>query len=244
MDFTYNAYKNLIERLRDNKYNVTNYKNYSNYDKCAILRHDIDYSVDKALKFAEFERQLDIRSTYFVLISSPFYNIIEKKTNEKIKKIKSLGHDIGLHFDELNYSVEYYDQNGGIKNVILSELKLLRYILGIDVDSVSMHRPSKITLDADYDLSPAINSYGNTFFKQFKYLSDSRMRWRENIEDIIEADIYKRLHILTHAFWYDKDSRDIKKTLFKFIKQGNSDRYDILGDNITDLKSLVKKDEV
>ena len=49
MDFTYNAYKNLIERLRDNKYNVTNYKNYSNYDKCAILRHDIDYSVDNAL---------------------------------------------------------------------------------------------------------------------------------------------------------------------------------------------------
>ena len=180
--------------------------------------------------------------------------------DNKFAAIRYLSNLENVHFNnEIIKELEYFSWN----RLSVNELKSSRDREGLFIVSDitrekmeekiekirdSIHSVSYTHLDVykrqDYDLSPAINSYGNTFFKQFKYLSDSRMRWRENIEDIIEADIYKRLHILTHAFWYDKDSRDIKKTLFKFIKQGNSDRYDILGDNITDLKSLVKKDEV
>lgn len=244
MDFTYNAYRDLIEKLKDNHYDIVDYKNYINCNKCVILRHDIDYSMDKALKLAEFENELGVKSTYFILISSPFYNILEKKTQLKAMKIKMLGHDIGLHFDELNYSDEYYINNGGVKNVILSECKLLADSLKLDINSVSMHRPSKTTLDANYDLSPVINSYGNIFFKEFKYVSDSRMKWRENIKDIIESNLYDKLHILTHAFWYNDYKADIKENILKFINSGNLERYDILADNITDLESLVKRSEV
>ena len=34
---------------------------------------------------------------YFVLVSSPFYNIASKAVHEKLLKIISLGHVIGLH---------------------------------------------------------------------------------------------------------------------------------------------------
>ena len=36
-----------------------------------------------------------------------------------------------------------------------------------------------------------INGYGKVYFKEFKYLSDSRRWWREPVEEIIESGQYK-----------------------------------------------------
>ena len=200
------------------------------------MRHDIDYSIEKAVELEVLEAEENVKSTYFVLLSSEFYNLAAKENKDKILQINRLGHDVGLHFDELNYD-DACKKN--ILKLILKEVQMLEELLQIEVKSVSMHRPSNVTLEADYDLYPYINSYGKKFFKQFKYVSDSRRRWREDVVNVIESGNYEKLHILTHAFWYHKEEKDLYTTIKNFIEQGKTDRYYILDKNITDLKNIL-----
>ena len=52
-----------------------------------------------AYLMAKEENKIDVKSTYFVQISSKFYNFFDPDICKLIKKIYNLGHDIKLHFD-------------------------------------------------------------------------------------------------------------------------------------------------
>lgn len=104
MQFTYHAYKDLIKRLRSKEYELVGYTDYKGKDKCAILRHDVDTSIDKALQLATLEYQEDVKSTYFFLLNTDFYNIASQSSIEKIQRIHDMNHEIGLHFDETKYT--------------------------------------------------------------------------------------------------------------------------------------------
>lgn len=242
MEFTYEAYLDLLSNIKKHGFIFADYETCDNYERCVILRHDIDYSLDKAVKLAEIEASEGVSSTYFTLISSEFYNPIAKENYDKIHGIQELGHKIGLHFDEMNYGIKLTETD--IKKKIIDEIRLMEQILNIDIKSVSMHRPSKQTLEADYQLGSIVNSYGKKFFKDFKYVSDSRRRWREDINRIIDSGEYNKLHILTHAFWYNEKDESIEASIGKFIKNGNADRYNMLERNITDLGSIIPKEGV
>lgn len=74
-DFSYDFYRDLLELLSQNKYKVVNYDIWKDYEKCVILRHDIDNDIAKAAKLAEIEYECGVQSTYFVLVTSNFYNV-------------------------------------------------------------------------------------------------------------------------------------------------------------------------
>ena len=239
MEFTYNGYEGLLKSLRNNGYRFANYHTYDKYPRCVILRHDIDNSIDKALKLAELEAEIGVKSTYFALMTSDFYNPMSKKSQDGLMKIFKLGHEIGLHFDEMAYG-DLEDVVGAIQK----EGKLLSDILSTPITTVSMHRPSQKTLDADYKIPGMINSYGKTFFNDFKYLSDSRRRWREPVLDIIKSEQYDRLHILTHAIWYNEVEEDIHDTIKAFVISANQERYYQEKENIKDIKSILDISEI
>lgn len=239
MEFTYNGYEGLLKSLRNNGYSFTNYHTYEKYSRCVILRHDIDNSIDKSVKLAELEAELGVKSTYFVLLSSDFYNPASKRSLEGLRIIQRLGHEIGLHFDEMAY-----DDLGDVVGAIQKEAKFLSEILSTPITTVSMHRPSQKTLDANYEIPGMINSYGKTFFNDFKYLSDSRRRWREPVLDIIKSGQYDRLHILTHAIWYNDVEEDIHDTIKAFVTSANQERYYQEKENIKDIESILDISEI
>ncbi len=240
MQFTYDAYHNLILLLKSNGYQIANYDNWNDTEKCVILRHDIDYDLRKSLEMAKLENKLNVKSTYFVLLTSDFYNVFSKNSIEILSEILSCGHDIGLHFDELNYP-EIIGNSDEIKKKIIYESDVLSGVLNRPVTSVSMHRPSKEILNSNLHISGIVNSYSNEFFKEFKYLSDSRRNWREPAEKIIESEEYKKLHILTHAFWYNDIEKSMYDTLNEFVLSAVDKRYDALNDNFTDLKNVLER---
>lgn len=239
VEFSYIGYKGLIKTLQDAGYSFADYHSYEKYSQCVILRHDIDNSVEKAVKLAEIEAKLGVKSTYFVLMTSDFYNPASKKSLEGLRKIQKLGHEIGLHFDEMAY-----DDLKDVVGAIQKEAKLLSDILGIPITTVSMHRPSQKTLDANYEIPGMINSYGKTFFNEFKYLSDSRRHWREPVLDIVKSGQYERLHILTHAIWYDEVEMDIHDTIKDFVTSANQERYYQEKENIKDIESILDISEI
>lgn len=242
MEFTYDAYKALIELLREEEYEITNYHCYSECKgKCVILRHDIDNSITKAFQLASKENALNVSSTYFVLLSSGFYNTAEKEVTKSLREMYRMGHEIGLHFDEVKYACKTVDE---IVCCAEKERGILESILDVPISTVSMHRPSKLTLDSDISFPSMINSYGKEFFREFKYVSDSRMFWRENVNEIIKTKEYKRLHILTHAFWYAEKPESAREKLLNFFASAGRERYDYMDDNIRDLQEFVMREEV
>lgn len=66
----------------------------SEADKSVIIRHDIDLQIEKAVKMAEIEHDMNVSSTYFVLVSSNFYNIFSKRNEDYLRRICDLGHAV------------------------------------------------------------------------------------------------------------------------------------------------------
>lgn len=252
MKFTYDSYRNLIRELREHNYKITDYYCYKNVKKACILRHDVDQSLWKALQLAKIEAKLNVNSTYFILLTSDFYNVFSSQNKEIIHEISELGHTIGLHFDEVTYFdtkmkldmiTDLKEYEVRLCSLIQAEATTLSDLLNMQVDIVSMHRPSKFCLECDLKIPEIINSYGQEFFKGFKYLSDSRRRWREDVLSYIREEKFERLHILTHAFWYHETDINLKDTLSIYLHQAQSDRYEILDRNFTHLDdALAGKD--
>lgn len=243
MQFTYKAYSNLASLLQNCGYSIADYKNWRDIANPVILRHDIDTSISKALQLAQLENSLGIASTYFVLLTTDFYNVFSKESSKELKEIMELGHTIGLHFDEMRYP-ELNEDVSKITNKIIEEAGILGTCLGTSINTVSYHRPSKPILDANIHIDGIINSYSKEFFKDFKYLSDSRRRWREPIIEIVKSKQYNKLHILTHAFWYNTYERNITETVNAFIDSAPLERYEQLQNNITNLDEITQQPAV
>lgn len=243
MKFSYSGYRELLRLLNDNKYSIVSYIDWKEKNNCIILRHDIDNDLKKAVNLAELENHENVQSTYFALISSDFYNVFSLSAKQQLNRIIEMGHNIGLHFDEVQYP-ELTGNLEALKEKIIEECQILEKAIDHPVKVVSMHRPSQLMLDADLQIPGIINSYGMTFFKEFKYLSDSRRRWREPVEEIIKSQKYDKLHILTHAFWYGESEKSINETVADFVNRGSKDRYSYMADNITDLNSIMTMDQI
>ena len=75
MKFIYEAYAKMLDNLLLHGYNIASYDNWNKYERCAILRHDIDYNIKKAVELAKLEHRLGCTATYFVLVTSDFYRV-------------------------------------------------------------------------------------------------------------------------------------------------------------------------
>jgi len=242
MQFTYESYIQLVNLVKGHGYAPCSYHNFAAFPKCVIFRHDIDNKLDAAVKLGAIESSLGISSTYFVLLTSDFYNVFSAKSQTDLQELQKQGHEIGLHFDEVCYGVPMKAEDA--VRAIQREAKLLSSAIETPVTTVSMHRPSKTILNADLQIPGIINSYGSAFFRDFKYLSDSRRRWREPVEEIIRSEQYEKLHILTHAFWYHETEEPIETSIGNYIRQAKHDRYYQMKDNITDLESIIKEEDL
>ncbi len=246
MDFTFSCYEKLLQLLVQQGYQFADYHSWEQMRRPVILRHDIDYDLPKALGIAETEAAFgaggQARSTYFVLLSSDFYNVFSRKGRLLMRRISSMGHEIGLHFDEMQYPDAAGDMDK-IRRLILKEADALSDAAGCPVTAVSMHRPSRAVLQADLEIPGMVNSYSRTFFHDFKYLSDSRRRWREPVEQAVCSGAYEKPHILTHAFWYFDREETLHDTVEKFVNGACSRCYQAFSENFTDLASVMGPEE-
>ena len=241
MEFTYGAYQDLLVKIIKAGYEICNYSNYKENSKFVIVRHDVDNDLSLAAKLAAVESSVKVSSTYFVLISSNFYNCFSYESQKAINEIVSCGHDIGLHFDETKYNCDTFEE---LKHKIYEESKLLETMCDVKVNAVSMHRPSKRVLEENLELENIENTYGKKFFEDIKYVSDSRMHWGADIESIIKKGEFNKMQLLTHAFWYRGKEHSIDEIIKEFVNSANQSRYMYLNENIRNLSELMSNNEV
>jgi glycosyltransferase involved in cell wall biosynthesis len=135
--FTYDSYIKLLKYLK-NQYKIVPVCKASYEDTpYLILRHDVDVSLQAALKMAKIENSLDIKSTYFILLCSPFYNVLEGDGIAILRQISNMGHEIGLHYYPPQYAIY---QKTPEKSIQL-ETKILEELLNKKIHSIARHGP-------------------------------------------------------------------------------------------------------
>ena len=96
-NFTFKNYINLLKQIKGNWLTVS-YEKIPWEKKFILWRHDIDISLNRALKMAYEEYKLEIKATYFINIRSNItfeINII-KQLKHMVMKLDCIS--IHLHF--------------------------------------------------------------------------------------------------------------------------------------------------
>ena len=103
-----------------------------------LLRHDIDFCPLRALRIAQIERKMNIKSTFFFLVNTDFYNLNSYENKNVLKEIVNLGHEIGLHFDASTLK-----KINIINKVCKAEVKVLENLIEKKIYIISFHRPAR-----------------------------------------------------------------------------------------------------
>ena len=205
-DFTEANYRTILERLLETyEFSRYDYKKINSDRKIVLWRHDLDTSLLRAVKLAEIEKTYGIKSTYFVHLQSPGYNIYEPSQYKAIIEIIRGGHEIGLHFDYGFYSLhKSMNDRNEIEQCAVEEKEILEKLFGVKIKAVSFHNPvfnNILDIQDDY-YGGMVNAYSKTISEKCRYCSDSYGYWRyDRLQDIIEQG-YKKLNILTHPEWW------------------------------------------
>jgi hypothetical protein len=220
-DFTHSHYRELLKKAKL-KYTDRTYSNFDKNENYVIWRHDIDISIDAALATAKIEHEEGIKTTYFIHPHNEFYNLLEKESSNKVKKIIELGHEIGLHFDSHYYNITNETE---LCMKLEFEKLFLENLFDIKILVFSFHNTNEFVLSCDkWKYAGMINTYANYFKKEVEYCSDSWGRWRfKRMKDVIEEN-HPRLHLLTHSEWWtEKVMSPIEK-----VKMHAKERMDFM----------------
>ena len=214
--FTIEGYTELLKYFKK----THNYTTFSEYDQTTkestiLLRHDIDYSLKYAYEFAKIEKSLGIKSTYFLLFSTPFYNILDEENIKLAKKITQLGHEVGLHYD---VNVISKGNNKDPHSLFNAKINLLSNLIEKPITAIAMHNPSISGEDIFHETN-YVNVYDKKFIKDIDYFSDSCCAWRNNfIEHIEQNNFPKKLQLLIHPILWSEIELDRYSKLDNFLQ--------------------------
>ena len=139
-----------------------------------FLRHDVDLSLDAALRLARLEHERGARATYFLMTESVFYNLASSQGRAAVDELRSLGHAVALHAVHPNAARD--DRFDAV---------------------LAWHNP-----DPEYVFEPVdgvVNVMQSPWFTKGKYRSDSNQHWREGCpHEELRAGAFEWLQLLTH----------------------------------------------
>lgn len=205
--FTLDIYAALLKTALDKGVQFDTYDQLkAEGSSSCLLRHDMDISMHSALEMAIVEHQLGVRSTYFLMLRSPCYNLLDRRSAVYVKQILEMGHQIGLHYDQgfdskLGLDVEKTSQN------IQKEKDFLEREFETMIHTVSFHQPSKIILTESIDCGGLVNTYDKKTLSAYEYYSDSNQTFplykgSGEFVDSLASQVPQNIQLLVHPEWW------------------------------------------
>lgn len=209
------GYRALIESLLARGYEVRGFFGMRPDARHLILRHDVDVSLEAAFEMAVLEAELGVHASYFVLLRSELYNPFAPAGQATLRRLRALGHMLGLHFDAARVE-------GGLDALDAAaekECVMLEDLIEAPVRMISFHRPAKALLGLDRPLAGRAHAYQPRFFSEIGYCSDSRGAFHHG-EPLSQPAIAegRAMQLLTHPIWWmGEGGIDVKSRLDRFI---------------------------
>jgi hypothetical protein len=207
-EFTYQEYRGLLDLGRASNRNLRfcDLPAAGNGGRYFVLRHDVDFSPPAALRMAEFEAALDVRATYFLLLSSSFYNLLSEEHCRVPRQLTALGHEVALHYDLACYDLVSRDRP---LEVLMNEANTLSQLCGETVRSIAMHNPSVYGADVFQHVDRFINAYDPRYTRDIAYFSDSCGAWRDEAAAVFQGgEMPPRFQLLIHPIFWDEQPGD------------------------------------
>lgn len=201
-DFTINAYKELLDAPNSAGYEFQTFRDYlkNPLEKVVILRHDVDKKPGNSLWFAEIEHEKGLRASYF------FRAVPESLHVDKLQAIKSLGHEIGYHYEDMDpakgdpeKAIRSFEEN-------LNKLRKLA-----PIDTICMHGSPLSKYDNkdlwrhyDYNEYGIIGEpYFDLDYSKIFYITDTGRKWnnrdasiRDKVESPFEIEVRSTQHFI------------------------------------------------
>lgn len=177
-----------------------------------ILRHDVDLSLDAALRMAEAESAARASATYFLMTDSVFYNLDSSEGAATIDRLRELGHRVALHAVYPNAPVDArFDP------------------------VVAWHNP-----DPEYMRAPLadgrINVMQEPWFDPLTYRSDSNQHWRSGCpHDDLGTGSFPWLQLLTHPEIWAYPGQTMGETMRAMLEAEKQRRLHQLAEDRIDL---------
>jgi hypothetical protein len=223
--FSYIEYENIISLVKMNL-PIMDFSDITDEtEKFCVLRHDIEFSIDRALKIAEIEKSLGISSTYTVQLRNNTYNALSQKNIDIIRKINNMGHKIGLHQNPPMMNDEK------LIKYILKDIETLEHYYGFEVDRYAFHRcgSNPEILKRYVEIPNKINCYDKKFFHYFKgdtpkklrvyYLADSNHKWKYGYPLELNFNKVNKIQLLTHPYSWTEDGFDNYSNYLTLIRE-------------------------
>ncbi len=163
-------------------------------------RHDVDFDPECALKMAQFEHRLGVRSTYYVMGRGDSYNPFGPKTRQIFKEIIGYGHLLGMHVDlELGRGSSVTTETMRIRcewDWLLwqeSDLDMTR--------RVTFHAPPRSIYWRDI---PGFDHLLGAEWED-RYIADSRGVWRDNPDERLATGEPIQLNIHSEWYWWPEE---------------------------------------
>jgi hypothetical protein len=197
-DFTLAAYREYLRAIKSSYKNILTFSEYfcaeHKPESFCLIRHDVDRKPGNALRIAELENGMGVRSTYYFRAKPHTFK------PDIIVKISGLRHEIGYHYESLS------DTEGDMSLALRdfeNNLKKLRGI--VSVRTVSMHgQPLKPFDNRDmwrsgdnhkmltekYGISGEV--YLDINYSDILYITDTGRNWtssRANVRDKVASTV-------------------------------------------------------
>jgi hypothetical protein len=171
--FTLDHYRELLDAAHVGGYRFSTFDGPPG-DGDLLLRHDVDLSLDAALRMAELEADAGATATYFLMTESVFYNLASPEGVGALARLRELGHRVGLHAVYPNAALdERFDP------------------------VVAWHNPDPAYMTAP--VAGAVNVMQAGWFDPPTYRSDSNQRWRFGCpHEELRVGAFPWLQLLTH----------------------------------------------
>jgi hypothetical protein len=208
--FDFAHYGELLDAARAGGYRFAFFEGEPR-EGTVLLRHDVDLSLDAALRLAELEAEAGAQATYFLMTESVFYNLASAEGTAALERLRALGHRVGLHAVHPNATLD-----GRFDPVL------------------AWHNP-----DAEYMHEPvgsAINVMQEPWFSPATYRSDSNQRWRSGCpHEELRAGAFPWLQLLTHPEIWAYPGETMGETMHAMLEAERERRVEQLRADRIDL---------
>lgn len=140
-----------------------------------FLRHDVDLSLDAAVRLAELEAERGVTATYLLMTESVFYNLDSSEGAATLRRLRELGHAVGHHAIH--------------PRAIVDDARF--------DPVVAWHNPDPETMSDP--IEGAVNVMQAPWFDPATYRSDSNQHWRSGCPHAdLRAGVFPWLQLLVH----------------------------------------------
>jgi hypothetical protein len=209
-DFTLGHYAQLLDAAKQGGYRFSFFDHEPEAGDL-LLRHDVDLSLDAALRIAELEADVEAHATYFLMTQSVFYNLASSEGLRALNRLRELGHGVGLH--AVWPGAEHDDRFDPV---------------------LAWHNP-----DPEYMSEPVegfVNAMQPPFFDPEHYRSDSNQHWRRGCPHPgLAAGTFPWLQLLTHPEIWVYPGRSMGETMNAMLDAERERRLGLLAEDRIDL---------